>query len=224
MFTLYNLLLFTHVLLFVYWLGADVGVFYGVRYVLRSDLSLETRKTVMALVHWIDALPRICLVMMVPVGSSLAILSGLIELSEAWRAPLLAGIWLVGLAWLAIVMRLYSGAKGWLTQVDWTIRVVVMLGFLVAGASSLAGLGPVMPGINWLALKFIFYAGAIGCGITLRLLGKPFGAAYAQIMAGHSTPELEARLANAMQTSRKVVVLLWVFVAATAFLGITKSI
>jgi len=224
MFSFYNLLLFAHVLLFVYWLGSDVGVFYGVRYILRADLSLETRRTVMALVHWIDVFPRICLVMMVPVGTSLAIVTGLIEVPEAQQTPLMLMLWIGGLAWLTIVLKLYTGTNGALAPVDWTVRIVVMAGFAVAGIASLAGAGPVVEGVNWLAIKMILYACAIGCGIALRLLGKPFGAAYGQIMAGNSTPEIEAALSQSMQRSRKVVILLWLLVATTAYLGVTKAV
>lgn len=32
--SVYFLLLFAHVMLFAYWLGSDVGVFYGMRFVL----------------------------------------------------------------------------------------------------------------------------------------------------------------------------------------------
>lgn len=37
--SVYFLLLFAHVMLFAYWLGSDVGVFYGMRFVLDSRLS-----------------------------------------------------------------------------------------------------------------------------------------------------------------------------------------
>src|SRR6266700_3299348 len=127
MFTVYNLLLFAHVLLFVYWLGSDIGVFYGVRFVLNPNLSLETRRTVMALVHWIDAFPRICLVLMIPVGISLALQLELLTVPVGARTPLLAAVWAIGLAWLAMVLRIYKGATGWVTYLDWGVRIAIML-------------------------------------------------------------------------------------------------
>lgn len=224
MLSTYNLLLFAHVLLFVYWLGSDVGVFYGVRYVLRPDLQPETRRTVMALVHWIDAFPRICLVLMVPVGASLSLQLGLVNVPASLHAPVLLAVWILGIGWLVLVLRIYGGAKGWITSVDWIVRITVMLGFFGAGAASLAGFGPVVEGANWLAAKFILFAGAIGCGIGLRLLGRPFGKAYTQIMQGGSTPALERDLQRAMQQSRRIVVVLWILVAMTGFLGLAKAI
>lgn len=219
----YNLLLFAHVLLFVYWLGSDVGVFHGVRFVLNPNLSLETRKTVMALIHWIDAFPRICLVLTVPVGLSLAITLGLLEVPEASQGLFLTAVWVIGLFWLFLVVRIYGGAKGWFTRVDWVIRIATMLGFLVAGISSFAGHGPFAAGNEWLAVKAILFAGVIGCGLILRIQGKPFGEALTQILAGQSTPEVEKKLSETMAQSKRVVVVLWTLVAVIGFLGLTKS-
>jgi len=221
--SIYQLLLFAHLLLFVYWLGSDIGVFYGVRFVLNPDLSIETRKTVMALIHWIDALPRICLVLMVPVGLSLAMLSGLLAIDRAWQDAVMAFAWIAGIAWLAIVLRIYKGAKGMITRVDYTVRITVMLGFLLGGISSLLGHGPVVAGQDFLAVKAILFSGIIACGLMLRLLGKPFGEALGQILAGHSTPATEAVLQRAMVRSRIVVLVLWLLVIVTAYIGLTKS-
>jgi hypothetical protein len=85
------------------------------------------------------------------------------------------------------------------------------------------GHGPVIAGAGWLSLKMIFFGCAISCGISLRILGKPFGRALATILAGQGTPEIEAQLDNAMQQSKRVVLLLWAFVAATAYVGLAKT-
>ncbi len=39
----YSASLFLHILLFVYWLGGDLGVYYSSRYILKPELSPETR-------------------------------------------------------------------------------------------------------------------------------------------------------------------------------------
>ena len=46
---LYSILVFVHVLLFVFWLGTDVGVFLAAKISERSDLGTETRATVLKL-------------------------------------------------------------------------------------------------------------------------------------------------------------------------------
>ena len=41
-------LLYVHVLALVYWLGGDLGTFLASRYITRSDLGVEARKTAFA--------------------------------------------------------------------------------------------------------------------------------------------------------------------------------
>ncbi|MET0365094.1 MAG: hypothetical protein ABW169_10605, partial [Sphingobium sp.] len=89
--------------------------------------------------------------------------------------------------------------------------------------ASLLGRGLVVEGANWLALKMIFFSCAIFCGIGLRILGRPFGAALGTILAGQGTAETEVVLSNAMRMSKRVVLLLWAFVAATAYVGVAKA-
>ena len=42
---MYTLLVFIHVLALVYWLGGDLGTYISSQYVLREDLSVESRQT-----------------------------------------------------------------------------------------------------------------------------------------------------------------------------------
>ena len=43
--TTYELILLLHIILFCYWLGGDIGVFYSSNFVVNDDLSRETRLT-----------------------------------------------------------------------------------------------------------------------------------------------------------------------------------
>jgi hypothetical protein len=54
----YTLWQYLHILLFVYWLGADLGVFLAARYVARTDLSLDERLRFLDLLLKIDMGPR----------------------------------------------------------------------------------------------------------------------------------------------------------------------
>lgn len=219
----YDLLLYAHILLFVYWLGSDVGVYYGIRYFIRPDLSVEARQTVMAVIHWIDLFPRVCLVLMVPVGLTLSVMSGLIPLAAGLKLPVLVASWAIGLAWLAAVMRIYKGgAAKALILADTVVRVSVMLGFILAGILSLMHVGPVIEGANWLAVKFILFGAVIACGLSLRFLGRPTAEAFAQIAAGNGTPEIEQKLSTSVAQAKRVVLVLWSLVAIIGFLGLTK--
>lgn len=222
--TLHDLLLFAHLLLFAYWLGSDVGVFYGITFVLRPDLSPETRQTVMALIHWIDAIPRICFVLMVPLGITLSVSAGYIPLAEAQRTPVLAIAWAAGLIWLGASIAAYNGISNRLASAEFGFRVLLLAGFVLAGLSSLAGQGPVIPGGTWLAVKLVLFGGIIGCSLILERLGKPMLEAAGPILEGRSTLALETKLASAVNRSRAVVVVLWGLIAILGFLGITKPV
>lgn len=218
----YDVLLFLHILLFVYWLGSDIGVFYGVRYVTNPDLPTQTRKTIMELLHWIDIFPRLSLVLMLPCGFTLAILSGLLEVSDEWQTAVLTGIWTLGLVWLVGIVKIYKGAAGLIKRADYALRITLMIGLFSAGVSSILGHGPLIEGANWLGVKLMLFSGIIACGLGLRIMAGPFVGYYTIIMAGGSTPELEEKLSTNMAQTKLVVVLLWIFVLAAGFLGVSK--
>lgn len=222
--SLYDILLFAHVMLFVYWLGSDVGVFYGIGFVTKPELSLETRQTIMSVIHWIDAFPRVCLVMMVPVGLTLSIQAGFIPVAEGLAGPLLAVAWIACLAWLYVVLRIYAGNKGILLAIDMVLRVGVMLSFFLIGLLSLSGIWPVVAGGSWLAVKMVLFALVIACGLGLRWMNRPTGEALGAILAGNSTPEAELKLRNSVKAARGIVILLWSLVAVIAYLGLIKPV
>ena len=55
---MYEFWLYVHILLLVFWVGTDLGVFVAARYSERTDLSYETRATVLQLGMVLDRLPR----------------------------------------------------------------------------------------------------------------------------------------------------------------------
>src|ERR1700757_427545 len=101
----YVTLLLLHILIFVYWLGSDLGVFYSAGYLTDPKLSVETRRTVMKILHFIDLFPRMALVLMIAVGFTLALAGGYATLPSGWTAPVLAVLWIADLAWFALVIK-----------------------------------------------------------------------------------------------------------------------
>ena len=45
---IYSLLVLVHILLLVFWVGTDVGVFLAAKVSERTDLSIETRSTILS--------------------------------------------------------------------------------------------------------------------------------------------------------------------------------
>jgi hypothetical protein len=218
----YAALLLLHILLLVYWLGADLGVFYSAGFLTNSALSVETRRTVMKILHFIDLFPRIALVTMLPVGISLALISGYASVPRGWIVPVIALAWVAAAAWLVLVVKNYGSPQPGLTRLDYWIRYLVVAGLLSVAGASFAGIGPIAPGNLWLELKLVIFAGIIVCGLGIRATFKPFAAAFGQLVREGSSPAVEAAMKQAQSRVRPVVLTLWGALVIEAFLGLSK--
>ena len=218
--TEYPLLLLAHLVLFAYWLGGDVGVFYSSYRVCDASLSKEARLTALKIMSWVDMVPRYCLVLMLPVGVSLAATLGWWEV----RAGVLPALWALSAAWLWMVWAIHhhqgKPLAETLRRVDFAVRVLVIAAMLGFGAAGLAGTGPIHA--PWLAAKALLFGLLVFCGLMIRVLAQPFGPAFAEILRSGSTPDAEARLNGAMKRARPFVVLIWIGLVAMAWLGAIK--
>ncbi len=218
--TAYLLAKLGHLLCFVYWLGADIGVFYSSRYVCDPTLGREARATAARIMGWIDMIPRYSLVLILPLGLTLAVQGGWWQAPE-WTVP---AAFLLALLWLALVLsvtRLAGTPRGAiLKRIDYAIRVAVIVVFAGAGTAGLAGAGPIDQ--PWLAAKALLFGLAVASGLAIRILAAPFGPAFARIQAEGSTPALERDLSAAMGRAKPMVVVIWVLLVAAAWLGLAK--
>lgn len=218
--TEYALLLLAHLVLFAYWLGGDIGVFYSSYYVCDASLTREARLAALKIMSWVDMVPRYCLVLMVPVGVTLTATLGM------WTLPpgALPALWLVSVGWLCMVWAIhhYQGQPlaTTLRRIDFGIRVLVIATMVGVGAAGLAGYGPLLQ--PWLAAKALLFGVLVFCGLMIRVMVQPFGAAFAEIMRSGSTADAEARLSGAMNRARPFVVLIWIGLVVTAYLGAVK--
>jgi hypothetical protein len=218
----YAILILLHILLLVYWLGADLGVFYSGSFLTKSDVSVESRRTVMKVLHFVDLFPRMSLVLMLPVGITLALQGGYATLPDGWENPVLAIVWIAAFGWLSLVIRLFRGATPVLTRCDYAIRYLVIAGLVVLSACAFAGVGPVVPGATWLALKLIIFAAIMCSGLAIRVTFKPFVADFGRLVREGSTPEIEAAMKRGQARVRPFVLAIWVALIVEAFLGISK--
>lgn len=224
----YSLWQYLHILLFVYWLGADLGVFLAARYVARGDLPLDERLRFLQLLLRVDMGPRTALILMIPVGSTLAARLGVAPAVQ----PLLSTLWSVSLLWLVIawwiVLRPQDRVTPRLTQFDRWLRIAVVLLFAVLGLLSLFLRTPIEA--PWLATKLLLFAGVVLLGLLLRGVLRDWGRGF-EMLRTAAGPAVEAKLraANrlieaAHRRSTPYAVLLWLLVAAIGFLGVTKPI
>lgn len=225
-FDLHSFAIFLHIILLTYWLGSDIGVFYASKFVVNPDISPVGRGIAMKIMHLVDLAPRVCLILMLPSGVTLMAASDFgRDLFLGWP---LALAWIGGLAWLAIMLIAFfkSPAKhaDLAYRADWIVRVSVTVGLIVVALYALAVAEPfgVETNPKWLAAKVLAYSLCILAGIMIRVSLKPFGPAFAALMATGSTPEIEADIGGAMKRSIPWVYAIWVLVLIAAFLGVVK--
>jgi hypothetical protein len=216
----YVLLKLAHLLLFVYWLGADLGVFYSARFVRDGSLSRDARAMAVRIMGWIDQVPRYCLVLMLPVGYTLAREVGVVRLPDVGMIVL----WIIAAGWLWMVWAIhhYQGTPraDKLRSIDLGWRVVLSLGLLWDAWQGFRGTGHLFA--DWISIKFLLFALLIFCGIMIRVRGKPIGPALRRALAEGSTPELEADIARGFSRTRPFVLAIWALLLVAAWVGITK--
>jgi len=216
----YVLLKLAHLLLFVYWLGADIGVFYSAHYVRDRTLSREARLVAVKIMGWIDQIPRYCLVLMLPVGYTLARDIGVVQLPDVF----MLGLWVVALAWLGMVWSIHhwqgTPRAERLRKIDLGWRVVLVFGLIWDAWQGFRGKGHLFA--DWISIKFLLFAALIFCGIMIRIFGKPIGPALRQVLSTGSTPELEADIARGFGRTRPFVLAIWGLLLIAAWVGITK--
>jgi hypothetical protein len=212
------LLVWVHILLFVFWLGADLGVYIAAIWVKKPGRSLAERVILLQLATAIDLAPRVAFVLMMPVGLTLASQMGL-----PIGGPALLAIWLLALVWLAGVLTLAKAHGSKLGQV----LARIQFGFLLVGgfvfmASGIALLmdGTVAPA--WLAWKIILYGVIFFLAIGIDLAFRPVGPAFGRLAAEGSTPSVEAAIGGAINMSLVVVTTLYLVLLAISFLGAVK--
>jgi len=217
---IYALLVLLHLLLFVYWLGADIGVFYSARYVQDTTLTLESRRTALRIMGWIDQLPRYSLVLMLPIGTTLGMAIGVIDLPSF--APVVT--WLIGAAWLWFVWAIHhfqgTPLAERLRSIDLIWRFILVGALLMTGAAGLVGQGPLVT--DWISLKVALFGVLVFCGIMIRMRGKRIGPSLRKILAEGSTPELEAELVRGFDRTRPFILGIWALLLVAAFVGLAK--
>lgn len=220
----YPLLQYAHILLLVYWLGTDLGVYWCAKYVGRADLPLAERQRFLQLLLKLDMGPRTSLVLMIPTGTLMILLAQWLPV----RGAVVAGVCTLALAWLALVWRLYlapaSDGAGLLRRIDQWARRIVVLVMLTLGLLLLSGAGATLglDGPRWLGGKFLAYGGAVLCGLRLRGVLAHWAQGFGELREAATVAQGDARIAAAMPAAFGYAYALWGCVLLAAFLGVVK--
>ena len=213
-------LVYLHVLLMVFWLGTDLGVFIaGLRF-MDPRRSLEERAAVINLGMVIDRYPRICFVAILPVGLQIAYLQGLVP---ALSAELLILAWALSAVWMIAVIATLSlhakpAARPWRILERW-FRIVGFLGFTGLG---IAGWTQHLSVPGWLAGKLIGFGAICLCALLLERAFAPVAVTFATILTQGSAPERESALRGHMIWTYVWVLGIYAAVLLCGFLGTVK--
>jgi len=216
----HSIMVFIHVVLFVYSIGGDIAVFYIGKYLTRDDLSLDERLRVRDIRLMVDMSARTCLVLLLPVGFTLATVY-----NSPMTGPWLISFWIADLAWLSLVWTIHikrgTPLGNILKDVDIWIRYAVAAGMIGFGAYCIVTGGPFLDG--WLATKIILYGVVILNGIWIRIIIARWQVAYDLVRAGgDDSIQGELRMKEIQSASNRAAFSIWVLVMMMAFLGQTK--
>ena len=213
-----GLWLYLHILLLVFWVGTDVGVFIAARWSERTTLSIETRQTVLQLGMVLDRLPRSALTLIIPSGCQLAVSAGWLALS----GTVLGAMWLAAGVWLLILWRGFLSADPQVQEqsakINWVLNLVLALVVSSTGVYLLTQTDTP----DWLALK-VLAVGAIFCaGVLLDLLFKPAVDLFIALGATPEDENLNAAYTRALSPVYKTVLAIYAFALIAAALGVFK--
>jgi hypothetical protein len=210
---------YIHILLFVYWLGGDAGVFYSSTFVTNTKLSREARLTAFKIFINLDMLPRYCLALMLTVGGVLAEFIGYEH--PMWQTVAIVAL---GPIWVWVVHTIHAreGSEFGNTLATWDRRFRLFMIFaIIASVAYHWTTGPLRP-YPWLAVKLLIFAFLIFCGFMIRLKIPPFIEGFKVMAASGATPESDQKMIDGMGACRPYVLLIWAGVAISALLGVLK--
>ncbi|MEM6909455.1 MAG: hypothetical protein AAF494_12330 [Pseudomonadota bacterium] len=218
---IYPALVYTHLLLFVLWLGADVGVFVlGQHFRKREAYSLDQRIALLKLLVEIDMVPRSAWALMVPLSLSV------VDLGNWWDVPLwlVLGAWAIGLFWLWLVWDSHwhdmtpRAARN--RAIESWLRWIIGGFYLWLGMQSLLLDAPLAP--DWLAWKALMFGLIFVAAIMIDVTFKPVGAQLTAVLEQGSSDETEVPLRRTMDKTRVWVWAVYVLLMLTALLGNAK--
>jgi hypothetical protein len=220
--SLYQNLVWVHLLLFVLWLGGDLGVFVLGQHFRKRSYSLAERLTLLKLLVIVDLGPRFAWALMVPLSLSLLYFGG-------WWIDLpvlaVALAWVVGLGWSWLVWDAHvhdmtpRAARN--RRIEGVLRWVLAAFYLGLGGLSLAAGAPLEQ--SWLAWKALLFGAIFLAAIMIDWSFKPVGPQLMALIEQGSSDATEVPLRATMDATRVWVLMVYLLLFITSWLGSTKA-
>ena len=213
----YEVLLVAHQLLFVFWLGPDIGVYAWSRKVINTGLTADQRLVAGNIMHTIDIMPRVCLSLMLTVGGILTEAVGVTH--PPWQ---LAGIILLGPVWLTIVLIAYlkegTALGATVNRLDLWLRWVLVFGIIASVGYSMSI--DRLDDEPWVASKLLIFAALIFFGIMLRLRLRPFFGGLEKLAAEGPSDSLNVQMATSHGRGQPFIIAIWACIILEGGLGV----
>jgi len=215
--SVYTLVLFMHQLLFVYWLGPDMGVYYLSGRIADPALSDGQRLAAAQTFAQIDLSPRICMSLMLTVGGILTEYVGIPHPPWQW-----AGILLLGPVWLTMILIQHfkhgTPLGDTVTRLDFYFRWALMIGIL--GSVVYSWTTGRLDTAPWVAGKLILFSGILMFGLLMRIAVKPMMGAIGRLASEGSSEEVNRAMATSLSKTKPFVWGLWACLFLEAYLGV----
>lgn len=217
----YPSLVYLHLMLFVLWLGADVGVFLiGQHFRKRDAYDLPQRLALLRMLVVIDMVPRTAWALMVPVSLSVVALGGW------WGAPawVIAFSWAVAAVWLFLVWDAHlhentpRAARD--RRIELVLKIALAIFYLGLGVISIETGTPLV--VGWLAWKALLFGLIFVAAIMIDVRFEPVGRQLARLIAEGSSDATELPLLATLTRTSLWVWTVYLLLIATSYLGNVK--
>jgi hypothetical protein len=216
---MHDFLLILHLLLFCYWLGGDIGVFYSSGFAANPKLGIEARMTAAKIMLNLDIVPRICGALMLTVGGLLSEYAGVDHAGIQ-----LAAIVLLAPVWLTLELILHFSydtplGKG-LARFDgpfkWLIVIACIGSVLWSFSTGQLAAAP------WVGYKILVFAAIVFCSLMITRTIGPYMAGIQRIAAGEINDAENKAMAASLKQVKWAVIGIWIGLLLEVVLGVLK--
>ena len=217
----HDLMAFFHVVLFVYAIGGDIAVYFIGNYITREELTIEERLRVRSMRFLVDMSARTSLVLLLPIGFTLATTFG----SEI-KGTALTSIWLFSIVWLGLIWMVHFKKETvtgeLLRKLDLLIRYILSFLLIALGIFCLTTNNIIQS--DWLSWKIIIFGLILVNGIWIRAIVGRMRKSITLTQESDTKIEGEKSIKKDQAVLNKAALLIWVLVILMAFLGELKPL